>query len=486
MVMNETCDFTVKMIDTISKYEMFSAGMKLLIGVSGGQDSVALLHALHTQCHVLGCTLIAAHINHSFRGEESDADTDYVRDLAVKLGIEYRIIKIDVPAMKKRLHLSSQEAARKARHEALKQIAKETDADRILIAHTLDDRIETMLHNLFRGTGLAGLRGLPSVDLPITRPLIEHSRAETTNYCKVNNLQPRIDSTNTKLEYLRNRTRAELLPYLRTYYNQEVNSALLRLALIAEEESAYLDTLAEEALRDIVEISLPSSISISCSKFESLDLPIRRRVVRGAMKYVRGGLVDISFEITNNLAYALCSISHTSRMLPIFHGEHVVINSNGQVIHIFRKSNESELVPWRYILPAPAEIFLRESKCTVTTQLFQTYGEAKEALFAQSCSYIFKANSISLPLKIRSWHAGDRLRPYGLNGTKKVQDIFTDCKIPRSVRMTIPIITDANSSITLLIGTLVHCDLVLKSMTADMNDNEPGGFLTISIHQCPD
>lgn len=484
--MNDNGDFAAIMLRTIAKYEMILPGMTLLVGVSGGQDSVALLHAL-TQCRVTHkCEIIAVHVNHSFRGEESDGDADYTHDLASKLDVECRIVKIDVPAMKKRLHLSTQEAARKARHQALIDIAKETNSDRILIAHTQDDRIETMLHNIFRGTGLAGLRGLPAVALPIIRPLIEHSRADTAAYCQLNALHPRIDSSNTKHDYLRNRTRTELLPYLRTYYNQGVGEALLRLAYIAEEESEVLDSYAATLLTAIRVNCGDSGIIIPWIKLGSIELPMRRRIIRTAIKEVRGNLEDISFEITNKLADRPPGNRQTSRLLPVSNGQQLVVESNGTEIRFIVIASQYELIPWNYKINTPGQTLIPEAGCTVLTQIFSSYEAAFEASTLLNGSAIFHRMDISFPLEVRSWHAGDRIRPYGLNGTKKIQDIFTDLKVPRLQRLKVPIVAEVESGRVIMVGAHVFSELARKSVPSESAHDIGNSYLLISIKPTSD
>src|SRR5579884_25841 len=169
---------------TGTRYAMFAPGQTVVVGVSGGPDSTALLHVLASLRAEWGLRLVAAHLNHGFRGAEADEDTRYVEELAERLEIPCRVARADVPAARRRLHLSAQEAARRVRHDFLRRVAEKEKAERIALGHTRDDRIETILLNLFRGTGLEGLAGFPPVALPIVRPLYAASRAEIEAYCQ--------------------------------------------------------------------------------------------------------------------------------------------------------------------------------------------------------------------------------------------------------------------------------------------------------------
>lgn len=175
---------------------MLMPGEKVLVAVSGGPDSVALLHALWSIRNNLKITLHVAHLNHSFRGIESDKDAEYVRTLAENLSIPCTVEKVDVPKIQETLRISAEQAARLIRHEFLENIAERIGASRIALGHTADDQVETVLMNIIRGTGIDGLAGMPAVRGKIIRPLIGVRRKDVVAYIQEVGLEPRIDETN--------------------------------------------------------------------------------------------------------------------------------------------------------------------------------------------------------------------------------------------------------------------------------------------------
>ena len=230
--------------DFIQRHKLISPGGRIVVAVSGGADSVCLLHVLARCQAELDIKLYVAHLNHQLRGAESEADAKYVADLAARLDVPITVGKRDVAAYKAERGCSIEEAARELRYDFLARVADDVGADRVAIGHTRDDRVETILMHILRGTGTSGLRGLePCSPMPCKsrqpsaishqvwaiRPLLDVTREGTMNYCQEHQLAPRIDSSNLSLSFFRNRCRLELLPLLREY-NPNVDQALLRLA----------------------------------------------------------------------------------------------------------------------------------------------------------------------------------------------------------------------------------------------------------------
>jgi tRNA(Ile)-lysidine synthase len=217
-----------RVIGFIREQNLISAGDKLVVAVSGGADSVCLLHVLVQRRRELGVELYIAHLNHQLRGAESDADATYVSDLAQKLGVPATIERRNVAAHRERKGGSLEETARKVRYGFLADVAETIGASKVVTGHTCDDHIETILLHLLRGAGTAGLCGLQSRSvlpygengspLEVVRPLIKITRQETVGYCRRHKLAPRSDSSNESLSFLRNRIRLELLPVLRHRY----------------------------------------------------------------------------------------------------------------------------------------------------------------------------------------------------------------------------------------------------------------------------
>jgi tRNA(Ile)-lysidine synthase len=237
-----------RVLHFIQKHNLVSIQCPLLVAVSGGPDSVCLLHLLVKLQENLNIELYIAHLNHKLRGTESEVDARYVAQLASQLGIPATIEERDVRAYQAKKRNSLEEAAREVRYTYLSEVAESIGADRVAVGHTSDDHIETILMHLIRGTGTQGLRGLQPVNrwrsrdksLMVIRPLLRVSRQETVDYCRNYQLEPRIDSSNFSLSPLRNKIRRQLLPLLQSY-NPQVADALIRTGHIAEDNLAFLN-----------------------------------------------------------------------------------------------------------------------------------------------------------------------------------------------------------------------------------------------------
>ena len=423
-------------LSTIRRLSMLKPGDKVLVAVSGGPDSVALLHALWSLRDELGITLYAAHLNHSFRGKESDQDAEYVAQLAGNLGVPCTVEKIDVPEIQRTLRLSPEEAARLVRYEFLERVADEIVANRIAVGHTADDQVETVLLNILRGAGIDGLSGMPPVRGRIIRPLIETRRSVVEEYVERHNLRPRIDATNLLATYARNRIRLELLPLLRREFNPEVDAAILRLSELATEDSAYLNMEAEETLARLKTGQNEQSLSLDVPGLLECRPAIRRRAIRSAVSELRGGLADIGFVHVEDLIRLLDGGKDFRYELP--GGIYV---ERAREMLTFSSSKIAELpIIYCYELCVPGKTEVPEIGVIIEVDLSRTPIEPIRP--PDSLEVVLDRDSIVGKLKVRNWEPGDRIRPLGLGGSKKIQDIFVDKKIPRAARHRVPIIAD--------------------------------------------
>ena len=439
-------------------------GQTVVVGTSGGPDSAALLHALAQLRDEWRLSLIACHLNHGFRGAEADADADYVRALCVNLNVPCHIEFADVPALQKRRHLSAQQAARNVRHAFLRRVASEMGAERIALAHTRNDRTETVCLNILRGGGLEGLAGFAPVSLPLIRPLYDVTRLQVEQYCERFQLAPRHDSSNAKLTYRRNRVRLELLPQLREIYNPKVDDALLRLADLAAEDNALLETLALQSLQSLtpqLASSDADALLLPLLQFNALPPGLRRRVLRQAVARIRGDLQNIAFEAVETVLEWAAGGQDGSMELPPDAKGTVRVACDGTAITVARVTPAALAVPWECLVAVPGRTLARGRNVLVMTRLclpdalpnalMELRGEWSEDL-RNGQLIIWPTASVQLPLTVRSWKPGDRMRPRGLNGTKKIQDIFTDLKIPARERHSIPLLAEEASGRILAVG----------------------------------
>ena len=267
-----------KVLKTIKKYNLINERDKVVIGVSGGPDSICLLHILNSLKEELKIELYVAHVNHMLR-EAADSETEYVKDVCKKLDIECFVKKVDISKLAKELKQGSEEAGRNARYEFFNEVLEKTNSNKIATAHNSNDRAETVILNILRGSGLSGLKGIEiKRDEKYIRPLIEIEREEIEKYCEENNLNPKIDETNKESIYTRNKVRNELLTYIKKEFNPNIIKTINRLSQVATEENEYMQKITKQ---EYEKISTKDNdiIILDLKKFNNLELVIKRRLI---------------------------------------------------------------------------------------------------------------------------------------------------------------------------------------------------------------
>jgi len=240
-----------KILQTIKKYNLIENGDRLVVGVSGGPDSICLLHVLNELKNELNFKIYVAHINHMIR-EEADSETEYVKEFCKNLGIECYIKRIDVVKIANNLKRGTEETGRQIRYEFFNEILEKTNSNKIATAHNNNDKVETILMNILRGSGTSGLKGIEAIrDEKFIRPLIETSREEIEEYCETNKLNPKTDKSNNENIYTRNKVRNVVIPYIKQEFNPNILKTINRLSEVATEESEYLNKITEQTYNEI-------------------------------------------------------------------------------------------------------------------------------------------------------------------------------------------------------------------------------------------
>lgn len=299
-----------KVKEIIKKYNLINTGDKIVLGVSGGPDSIAMLDILRQLKSEMKFEIYVVHINHSIRGEDADEDEEYVKNYCRKYEIECFTKKIDVPTIARTEKIGTEEAGRKVRYEYFEEILKETGSNKIAIAHNKNDNVETIIMHLLRGSGISGLKGIePIRENKFIKPLIECDRQEIEKYCEENNLQPRIDKTNFENECTRNKIRNIVIPYIKKEFNPNIIETMTRLSDVISSENDFIENIAKENYNKILVIEGKDKIELKLKEFNLLDEVLKNRIILIATKKLFGStqgiekvnIVDIIKLCNNNI-----------------------------------------------------------------------------------------------------------------------------------------------------------------------------------------
>lgn len=277
-----------KVINTIEKYNLINVGDKIVLGVSGGPDSISMLHILNEIKEQYNFEIYVAHVNHMIR-EEAIEDERYVEQFCQKNNIQFFSKRIDVQQIAHTQKIGTEEAGRNIRYEFFEEVMQKVEANKIAIAHNKNDKIETIIMNLLRGSGLSGLKGIePIRDNKFIRPLIECKRQEIEQYCEQQKLNPRIDKTNFENDYTRNKIRNIVIPYIKEEFNPNIIETIDRVSQVATDESEYIELQARKVYQKLVIEKTENQISIKLKEFNEQEKVIKNRIILLAIKELMG------------------------------------------------------------------------------------------------------------------------------------------------------------------------------------------------------
>lgn len=272
-----------KVVDFIKKYNLINNGDKLVLGVSGGPDSICMLSILNDikndKTYNFNFELVVAHINHLIREEAID-DEKFVEEFCKKINIPFYSKSIDVKKIANNNKIGTEEAGRKVRYDFFDEILEKTNSNKIAIAHNRNDKIETIIMNILRGSGILGLKGIePKKDNKYIRPLLACDRIEIENYCAENNITPRIDKTNSENIYTRNKIRNIVIPYIKQEFNPNISQTIERLSELVKEEDEYLQKLVEKKYKELLIEENKKEITMNLKKFNQEERVIKSRLL---------------------------------------------------------------------------------------------------------------------------------------------------------------------------------------------------------------
>ena len=427
-------DISKKVLRTINKYKMIGKGDKIVLAVSGGPDSTAMLYIMNDLREELGCSLYIAHLNHCLRGEESSADAEFVKEQAEKLHIPFTIEKIDVKSMITNKE-SLESGARRIRYDFYRKVMSETKADKVAQGHTADDQAETILMRLLRGSGTKGLSGIPPIrDGIYIRPLIEISRSEVVAYLQNIGVQPRWDSSNLSTEYERNRIRHELIPLIEKRFSPNIKAILQQTAEILRSEDDFLDTIAKSAMTKCIKNNRNEAEGV-IDDLKKYHIAIQRRIIRLAIESILGDLNRYEFQHIDEIM-ALIESGTTGKSISLPRGI-IAEKSYGKII--IKLDKEEYVEPFDFTIKVPGETEIPSLGLKVMTFVGNVDSYSKE-IYQKTFDY----DVVNGELHLRNRRKGDRFQPLGMSSTKKLKEYFIDEKIPKLQRDKIPILTDGN------------------------------------------
>jgi tRNA(Ile)-lysidine synthase len=450
--------------ETIARFDMIHSGESVLLGVSGGPDSLALLHLIKELAPEFYLKLGVAHLNHGLR-KEADAEAVFVTSICREMGVTCHVVKEDVNRHRRRHKVSAEEAGRQVRYTFYRSVAAQHGYDKIALGHHAGDNAELVLMFLLRGSGSGGFSGIPPVrDGMIIRPLIRLSRRDITDYLEAAEVRYMTDRSNQDNRHLRNRIRNDLIPLLQQSYNPRIIPALNRSADILRDEDHWMAAMTDSHFSEALVSFGKGECRLSVERMTSLPVGARRRVIRKAVAEVKGDLRRISFD----------HVEAVLRLIESHRPQHAVALPDGLS---FRKSGDSlslsetrrqadgrpaafgriRRATYHYRvnrpqspLHAPVIVDLDEIGWRMTFAVVESGAVGTVHKTGQTVAF-FDMDSLVFPLELRNVQPGDRFTPYGCQGAQKVKKYFVDHKVSLGLRWECPVLI-SNGRIAWLAG----------------------------------
>lgn len=413
----------------------------ILVGVSGGADSMALLYVLLEIKKDINFNIFVAHVNHGVRGEDALSDQLFVGRKARELNIPYYFKNVDMEKYAKEKRITAEEAGRELRYGFFRDILKQQGGGKIAVAHNKNDQAETLLLRIMRGTGIDGLKGMDYIVGDVIRPILNVSREDIESYIDEKKIETVLDKTNLMTIYSRNKVRLELLPYIEENFNPNIVNTLWRLSRIADIDSRYLNDLAQEKYNLIVKNQTKHSIILDGTVFNVEDRSIKIRIIRLAIFNLVESLQGISEQNVQSIV-ELFERMETGKQLNLPSGIIGRVSYNDLIIH---NSRIEKLEDFNYNLNLGENEFL-----DLGISIKVSVSEHNLSIPNDKNVKYFDRDLIKGDLQIRNRKNGDKFNPFGMMGTKKVKDYFIDEKIPKDLRDKIPLLMDDENIIWIL------------------------------------
>lgn len=457
---------TERVIKTIEKERMLGRTNRILVGLSGGPDSVCLLSILNKLKERYKIKLFAFHLNHKLRAKEADGDAKFVRNLCRKLKIPCRIETFDIRNYAKKNHLSLETAAREIRYRLLEKERQRTKSQRIALGHNLNDNAETVLLNLIRGTGTSGLSGIPPIRARIIRPLIETTREAIIQYLNSEGIAYRLDSSNRNLRYRRNFIRLKIVPLLKRL-NPQFTEAVFRTAQVLRAEDSFLQELAKKAVlkaqkskvkTENGERNAENGIIIDTKRFLGYNIALRRRILRLVVP-------ELDYQKIEEI---LALLNRPTGKINLWDNYYAVKEYNDLFIGKLKSASGGQNSKFKTQLPVPLAGIVRSKEFGVELKLEQ-YKMQSANIKMQNLTkkwqmassnwgakrQFFDLDELKPPLFLRNRKPGDRFTPFGMRNAekgngKKLKEVLIDDKIPVRLRDRLPLLCDKKGILWIL------------------------------------
>lgn len=417
------------------RYRMLIPGDTVLVGVSGGPDSVALLHVLAAIADQWSIRLIASYLNHNLRCEAKE-EADFVAALCAKLSIPCELGSENVVQYRSLRRISMQGAAREVRYRFYDKVAARYAAQKIALGHHLEDNVESVVIHFLRGTGSLGLSGIPPIrNGRFIRPLIDRTRHEILSFLDQNRIAYLTDASNSNFKYLRNRIRHDLIPALKEKYNPNIVRQLHHLSVILREEENFWEMTVNTSFRDLTVKKGGDFIALDLEGLRQLHPAVCRRIIRHGLAAIKGDLNSIGFKHIEAVQDLISGLSPSRSFdLP---GQICVMREPKALL--FYSHRPDDIGAYRYTMDdTQDEVYIQEVDAVLKLSVCQPY-EASVAATGPCCVFADLA-TIRFPLIVRNFSPGDRFRPLGMSGTQKIKDFFINEKVPIRVRRLCPIV----------------------------------------------
>ena len=435
-----------RVYEFINKYKLINKGEHIIVGVSGGADSVCLLSILNELSKKFDLKLTAIHINHMIRGEEALRDESFVIRLCNSLGIDVIVERINVLQMAKDKKISEEEAGREARYSTFYRYKEELDANKIAVAHNKNDNAETVIMNIIRGSGLSGLKGIDIIRDDIIRPIMVLKRNEIEDYCKLNGLEYVTDSTNKEPIYTRNKIRLKLIDKIDDIFNIDIVSKIDQMTYLIKDDNAYIEESSQKAFSDCKIRCCDTEILIDIDKFSGFHKSIQRKVLRKAILEIKKDINGIEYKHIESIL-ELVEGQKTGKRLEL--PQNIRVYRDYNILMIYLKKDEQEKFLGLDVLVSIGYSIRMKIDDVFEIEVEHLTDKSQMKTKDVYTKY-FDYDRLKPSVTVRRREDGDIFKPLNSNGTKKLKKYFIDKKVSKLERDKLYLLAKGNEIVWIL------------------------------------